>query len=474
MKQPTPNIPLTELVDIYAAASDNDDRKYYLNLLIHARWVWKQLFWSTLYVVKSKVLKVQRVSANLSYIPFPGDMARFYNICIEDGCNGLRALMMDESINAAMQTPSLPALPVCRECGHSDELTACINQFSLVTQDYDINGRTYTEKTWKKVLSNGDVFEVKETPMETVQPDGSSLVEIKRSEKILCQLMTKPCGCIADTPENRIKIMNQCGVAGITPHVQSMVKLLSKPYQLHGAVKLENNRIWIKGHCPDYVMVCYQTNGECPDEEIMVPEIAVDCMQYGIDYLCKRFSNKIGRYEKLAIKNEWENSKDELLMFLNPIRMEDFMDAQMSIPLWGNPGSGVSDCCEWEFKAEPVIPPAIPQPTPAIQPVYADQPGVSIPSTTPTPDNMTVINENFEVGAGAPIQPGGTTYRLNYRFIIKKSVNIEIDGASIPELNTNKRLAYTVVYDADAALITFNTALQQEQVVRITGLCYLP
>ncbi len=86
MDSTIPYISLSQFTSEYCLATFNDERKHYINYLVHAKWIWKDLFLKSMYTVKSKYVQVDFTTVPFS-IPIPKDNVRIINISTE-GFNG--------------------------------------------------------------------------------------------------------------------------------------------------------------------------------------------------------------------------------------------------------------------------------------------------------------------------------------------------------------------------------------------------
>jgi hypothetical protein len=209
---------------------------------------------------------------------------------------------------------------------------------SLVTKVIVIDGEPHIERIWKKRCENGDIIEIRELPVKNFNANGTYSIVIDKQEKLLCKLETSSCGCVLPTKENKVKILTYCGacIIGCTTGSKCDTDIPKTPTN-SGTIKIEGNRIFINSDS-NWVILSYQTNGECPGEEILIPEYAVMAMMAGIDFRTKAFrpsGSRISPQEKILAKNEYEDQKIQLFKFLNPIRPDEFVRASYIIPKWG-------------------------------------------------------------------------------------------------------------------------------------------
>lgn len=306
--------------------------------------------WNTIWAIKHKYVEVD-CTTSPSSILIPPDMVRFININVVDDCDKIRSLTFDENMN----TLPVPAIKKgCKICGEVDVLSQCISDISLIQKDVVIDEETYVEKLWKRVSSTGCLVEIREVPVkkfETAESESGYEIGYEKIEKHICQFDTKPCGCIKNTDENKELIKTHCGCLFNGCSAKLCDTTFARKYAKFGAIKIEDGRIWITGNEAKQVILSYQTNGECKDSELMIPEYAVNAVIFGIDYRSKALAPGFDRYEKRESEKAWNRAKQELEEFLNPIIMTEFINVQMAIPLWGYSGcqremrNNLDDCC---------------------------------------------------------------------------------------------------------------------------------
>lgn len=320
---------LSQVVSEYCIMSFNDRKKYYGNYLVHAKWVWKELFRDTLFSILNRYVKVDK-SVRPYRIFYPTDAMRVYNVSVTDERGRLRSLLTD----AAMDTLPMPATATSG-CGCTDTLNACFSNLSVTTDTIYINGDPYTIKIWKDLCPNGDVIEITETWAYNTETDE---VEAVTNKNLITNLDVKSCGCVSNTPSNVNKIVNDCGCPLVPV---TSIPLVQIPYRQFGAMKIMKDErvVYLDGDIPDWVQLSYQTNGDNGEDAILVPEYAVPTMFSGIGFRTKAMSkNLVSARLMRDARYLYYYDKDELEMYLNPIRMEEFMNMQMIPAKWGAPG----------------------------------------------------------------------------------------------------------------------------------------
>lgn len=332
MNDHIPYLSLSTVVKEYCLATFNDKRKYFINYMVHAKWIWKDLFQNSLFVVKNVYVKVDKTTKPYSIV-IPKDSVRFINLSYEGIDGSLQSFVHDSTINDTV----IPLGNECQQCGDTNDYGQCINNISAITKTVTLLGDDYTETTWMKISPAGDLLEVREIPTISVNAANEQSVEMIMKERILCKFEMKSCGCIKKVDINRTLINKYCGVLLHECQLQMIQPTTTKVATYKGRIKISNGRIWISGdNIPDYVIHTFQTNGVCGESEIMIPEECVTAMMFGIAWRSTALAPNKVPLEKRTADIAFEKAKQELEEFLNPIRCEEFMAVQQTIPLWGS------------------------------------------------------------------------------------------------------------------------------------------
>lgn len=335
MDRAIPYLSLTDAVNEYMLASMNDRRKYFINYLSHAKWIWKKLMWNTLWAMKHKYVEVD-TSTTPHSIVIPTDCVRFVNLSEEDDCKSIRSLSFKDNMNVL---PKPNKTGCCQVCGEPNPLGECVSNLSVIQKDVVIDNVTYKEKLWKKLCANGDMVEIREFPAKnynSIDDPEDFTITWQSYEKYICKLDKKPCGCVENTEKNKTLIITHCGCFITSCQKDLCDPMFTKPYARFGVIKIQDGRIYIQGNTNKQFILSYQTNGDCADSELLIPEIAVDALIFGIDYRSKALAPNADRFEKRESERAWNKAKQELEEFLNPIIVTEFMNAQMGFSKWGS------------------------------------------------------------------------------------------------------------------------------------------
>lgn len=343
-----PHSTLVEQTNNYLIGSFNDSRKYFINYLNHAKHIWKSNFRRSALDIKSKYMRVDK-STNPYSIIVPRDMDRLFNVSVDDKAGILHSFVIDNTLN----TVSLPTGKECSTCGETDDYAQCFNNIQVTTNTVVINATSYTEKTWRKLAPNGDIMEVREVPTLKIGLDNSTEVVIETKTRYIANLEVKPCGCIKKTNSNKETLFLTCGFLIPDLEAQALRGAVSRTGSNAGRMKVSNGRIWLDGYdIPDFVIVSYQTNGVCGENSIIIPDYASEVIQFGIAWrsAALRTGDARNRFAVRDLRAQYDTAIEEMDQYLRPIRLEDFMALQMTIPLWG----GTAD--QAYMKDHPFIP----------------------------------------------------------------------------------------------------------------------
>lgn len=361
--------PISEVVSSYCLQNFNDSRKYYANYLEHARWIWKEIFADTEWSVVRKKVRVDK-TVHPYRIAKPKDMAVFVNVSVPDQSCRMRALWVDDNMDV---TPSAAPDSACKKCGEVDELSACLGRYSLKLSQVEIAGQSYTEKRWVENDSSC-LYEVLQTPVQDFNKDGSSSVKtITRRVKIADVETKEGCGCIKRTEANVEAVSGCCYIPKC-----DVLQVTGRPYDYYGLVKVTSGGIFLKGDIPDEVLLVYQASGEVMGEEIMIPEIAVSVVQFGISWRAGAMAMNVGPQQERNRRRNYTYLRNELLYQLNPIRVEEFVNSQMRLPKWGEAGGHVEGKCP-SFQYRQSLP------VTAAATVVRVEGSAPLPTPTPTP-----------------------------------------------------------------------------------------
>lgn len=95
-------------------------------------------------------------------------------------------------------------------------------------------------------------------------------------------------------------------------------------------------------------------------------------------------------------------------------------------------------------------------------------PGTGAASTVSSYLSQFVIGE-----VGSPMVDGETVLTITADYFVSNSVDVALDGTDLP-INRNDRLSYTIVYNTNDIVITFNFPVTNGQLYEVRGLRLIP
>lgn len=368
LKSCAPQYTLSEIVDTYLIQRGVQNKKHYPAYLNSAFRAWKDIYQKVLYVTISKWLPIKK-GEPFDYIEVPSGIARFFSVNTVDDCGKLVGLYYNQQLNV-MEEPKQSSCG-CSVCGCNNGICDDVSS-TIMTENvlFSIGGVDYKEKKWVKYCKNGDIIEYTETPVKRynsipespgdfnddynddylIQVDGMQDMTIVylTSQKVICKLKTKPCGCPEDTPENEDLVQKYCGcyISFCNHKKRSYPISQNVNDNNYGEVKMSEcgTKIYYIPPHPDYCDEHYnrpthlqftgQVSGNTPNAEIIVPDGAQSCMWHGIDYYSKVFNNKYNLNEKEFSRIAWEREKNELILYNNPIKLSFLYNIKDMVIRW--------------------------------------------------------------------------------------------------------------------------------------------
>ena len=360
---------IQQAVDLYYIDNEVAKKKYMAATIVTARFVWKDIFKNTLWTTLSEWKTVQKGDP-YDYVLVPENAERIFSVSVVDDCGNLVPIYYNNRLNIVRK-------PTVKKCGctvcNCAGLCADANALQMTTKlIFTINGVNYYQKIWVETCNNGDVIEYTETPVKKYNDltgDGGdfnddynddfsigqvpfsdfTIIYIKAQRKI-CKLEVLPCGCPVES-ESNIEIFNTfcgCFLDCCSPRKKKCCDdFLANPNpNFRGEVKLSecNTKIYYKpsNHwrqisnrkTPEFLLINFQTNAETCNENVLIPEYALAVLFDGIDLAKKKRKDKYSINEKLAAKWQYEDSRNKLILYLNPFSLEELAAIQESVIRW--------------------------------------------------------------------------------------------------------------------------------------------
>ena len=351
---------LTDLVDDFCLAQGNYREAAILAQYRHARWAWKELFRTTLWEIRKTVLCVDHKDHS---IRLPNDCERVIAISVVDAKGNLHPLAFNTNHNTAKIKCTKVGCS-CHKCNGEDTLCAAIDSISAVTNTIYIHGNPYTQVILTRYDGAGSIQTQTTTPTWDVAT--GTIIDLTNIETI-CNVETTECGCIKITQPNMGILRTKLGVGNFLDqwggmgfgwgNLNSYYGIIPPTYNYWGewnynAADRQIIHIFGTGasqtlhynHTPiqedhwrgtiTQVILDYQTNGETPNTEILIPEYAVESVETGMFYRQKSLNPRVGASDRMASKAEWTTAKIEVAKYLNPIIMENIAKLQANPRLW--------------------------------------------------------------------------------------------------------------------------------------------
>lgn len=366
----TPVMTISQIVKNLMIEQGNSNQNHYADNLVRATRVFKDLLKDTIWSIRYKALDIDKSDNSVC---MPQDMVRLYNINVVDHCGQLVPL----GYNPLMNTMKLMCHEhkcSCTSCKGTGTLCDALDAIQVITEDVVINGVTYPKKTWIQKCNDGVIKKVIELPYPDDVDNPQSPVSYVTEYETLCDLEVTVTNCIKSTEANHMKLLKYCGcyipgwqskMCGLMVNYGFAEGPLSpamnltdmnpkgidagwiKDYYCENKYFPQSNfgywnwgvnaheKVYLKMIRTEKVIVCYQTNGDnCSGEELVIPEYALDAMQFGIVYRQRAFAPNVSYGEKQAARMDYEREKDKLKRFLHLVSPEALASLQEIIPKW--------------------------------------------------------------------------------------------------------------------------------------------
>lgn len=351
---------LTDMVDDFCLAQNNMRESNIPAQYRHARWAWKELFRTTLWNIRKAVLCVDCKDHT---IRIPADCERVIAISVVD-CYGIIHPLSFNSDRNATRIKCLKSKCSCTRCNGEDTLCSAIDSIAATTNTIYIHDVAYTQTILTRYDGSGAVQTQTTTP--TWDVSSQSVINIVQVET-LCNVETTETGCIKITEANMGALRTRLGVGNFLDFWNNMGYSWGNKNAYYGLIPATYNYwgewnynsadrqiIHIFGtgatqinhynntpvqenewrNSLRQVILDYQTNGETPDTEILIPEYAVEQVQTGMFYRQKKLNPRAGSKEREDARCEWVAAQREVAKYLNPIIMENVAKLQTNPRHW--------------------------------------------------------------------------------------------------------------------------------------------
>lgn len=360
---------ISEATDLYIIHRGINKKKYFSRYLNIGKYVWQDIFQKTLWVVNS-VWEPLRQEGDRFYINIPPNAQTVFSVGVVDHCDLIQPLYYNNQINVVAKPKESGC--GCNKCDCAG-LCQATNSLQVTTKlIFTINGVNYYQKCWVEYCKNGDVLEWCEIPTKkynSIVGDGGDFnndynndyligaapfsdytIEIVKTQKKLCKLEVKECGCPVETEENNELFLNCCGFymdwscQNKNRHCKEFFENVNNNH--YGEVKLSDcgtkmyyrpSKKWqqVTGQkMPKHLLVNFQTNGQYVGQEIQIPTYANMCYWAGLDYRSKVFNDRYSMGEKKIAEYKYNDEKALVISYLNPIDIVFMASVQNLSIIW--------------------------------------------------------------------------------------------------------------------------------------------
>jgi hypothetical protein len=308
-------VPLSKVVD-YVTIDDYDDaqvlRQRFNNWAIRG---YRKLNLNLLRKVKSALIRVNQATGTA---PMPPDCRKVISAGYYDMCGDYTPIMQVGLIHVQAEK-----VCTCDQCKCEKDSFCNSVSYERTEEVIHIDGQPYTNVTINRFDKSTKTYKVQKEEWLFVQ--SSQTVEKRVTVTDLCQLETKPCGCIAETPGN-VATLRSCGCCGAWDHYNRS-GLCNDDYF---SVDEEERQIHV-GPDVKFVRITYWAYIPYTNGVVYFPAIAVECLAAWILYKRDQRRN-ISESQKQGSYMVYKRERRELRKNLFPIRAEIVLNALNLIP----------------------------------------------------------------------------------------------------------------------------------------------
>lgn len=330
-----PGLPLREAVETYMLASFNDSKTYYLNYLVNAKLVLKELLRKTITSMKRVEVPVHYDGTRKQYYAIkPKDCSKLFSVsAIVDGVYYPLYRSAEMPVDIEYSTGERKKC----SCG-GDDLCAVVES-KVETREEVINGQAIILRKWNKVLTSGDIVKYEESAV--YDESEKKIIKIVKNQTV-AQFEKSPCGCVKDTPANTKILYDHCGcyLIGGSPGYSN--KYLPNDIGYFSTEELSNLVVFKPAteishyakEFPKTLVFSYQTDFSGSDD-LIVPDYAMLALFAGITYYSAMNKQSTNRLALRELRRTYLQEKEEMMKYLSPIDMDEFSSLGSIIPLWG-------------------------------------------------------------------------------------------------------------------------------------------
>lgn len=350
--------PLSDFVREYSLEQGNMKQTVIAANLKRAELVYKDLFRTTLWELRENVLTVD---PKRHTITLPNDVERLISISVVDSLGKKQPLTFNPQFNTVeMQCPKNKCS--CSKCHGKDTLCAAIDAITVKTNAIEIQGQTYTQTIRTRNNGTGAIENEIITPYYN---DVTEQVEYITSWETICNVEMTTTGCIAPTAPNMQTMIEYLGYPATgylgwdTPVLRQLIPVSFNYYGEWNYNSVAKDIIHIfrpksRTGTPQgptvinpyngqeetlendicKVIICYQTNGETPGAEILIPDYAELAVKIGMQYRTEQLRPRPNMNLVQSLKYAFREEKHKVFKFLNPFKLDDLAKQQTLPKYW--------------------------------------------------------------------------------------------------------------------------------------------
>lgn len=213
----------------------------------------------------------------------------------------------------------------CDVCGCSADSFCDSVSYETTEEIVNIAGNPYTNVTVRRFDKKTATY--MEQKDEWIYVAKTDKVEKRTTVSSLCTLETKPCGCVAETPEN-VQQLKNCGCCGVWEYY-GRNNYCNDDYF---SIDEENGLIHIGMSDVRYVRLKYYAHLPMKNGEVMIPAVAIETLAAWILFKRDNRRRSLGLGEKDRSYLNYKRERSELRKNIFPIRMSVIENALNLVP----------------------------------------------------------------------------------------------------------------------------------------------
>jgi len=278
-------------------------------------------------VTKRTTTKKYYIDLTNNSLALPDDCLLVIGLGYLDSCGSIQPIWYNNRIPTPMLFENTAPCN-CNTCGEENTSCGLIKSFDQVDEEVVIDGDTYTNYVKTVMLEDGTVIKYTRTwGIQSSSDEVNSVVPFDTQEEV-CVLDVLPCGCVATTVSNTLKIKECCTLnTGCGMYSTSCCdNQATNTYKIDVQGRL---LLLSANYDKDYVIIKYVTAlNEASDYKI--PTIALETMIRGIKYYAALDDKKAPAYSRgqnSMTHRVYKAELNKLKKRLNPTNWDRLMDS---------------------------------------------------------------------------------------------------------------------------------------------------